>query len=397
MSSVKIRLSIMMFLQYFTWGAWVVPASGYLGKYLKFSGGEIGWFYNTSQIGAIIAPLFVGLVADRFFATEKILAVLHFIGAILLLIVSQQNQFAAMFGLMLVYGLCFMPTLALTNSICFANIEDPSKEFPLLRVFGTIGWIVAGLAVGFFFGQDTSTFFMAAGGSSLLLAIFCLFLPHTPPSGKSSGDVFGLGTLSMLKQPSFAIFIAVSLLICIPLSCYYQLCNLFLVQIGVEKAAAIQSIGQMSEVVFMAAMPWFIVRLGVKNMLMVGMAAWVLRYLCFSSQIFALIIIGLILHGICYDFYFVASQIYVDSKAPADQRASAQSFFALVTFGFGMLIGNLVAGKLVDTYPPLVADGPNQWTPIWLWPAGMAAVTLVIFALAFHDKLEKKQLEAAAH
>jgi nucleoside transporter len=356
MSSVRTRLSIMMFLQYFVWGSWAVSAGGYMGGSLGFDGQKIGLIYSTTAIGAIFAPLFVGYVADRLFATERILAALHVLGGALLLVAAgacQQKSFLGLLVTMIAYALCYMPTLALTNSISFQNIGDPEKEFPRIRVFGTLGWIVAGLIVGILLGGTNNLFFFMAGGASIALGLYCLTLPHTPPRGATSGDALGLGAVGLFKEPSFTIFAICSFLICIPLAFYYNFANEYLVETDRPAPTALQTLGQISEVFFMAAMPFFIIRLGVKNMLLVGMLAWVARYLCFSTLDFSLVLLGLVLHGVCYDFFFVASQIYVDKKAPRDLRASAQSLIAFITLGLGMFVGSNVSGWIVKQYPAI--------------------------------------------
>jgi nucleoside transporter len=382
MGSVRFRLCVMMFLQYFVWGAWAVEMSGYMSQTLHFTGAEIGRIYSTTAIAAMITPLFLGYVADRLLATEKLLAILHLAGAACLFAAGFQTQPWPLFGLMLVYALLYMPTLALTNSISFDNIRSAERDFPLIRVFGTIGWIVAGWIVGFALGAKKGdllypllaglvtgsgedlppprvfppdTFISLAAGASLLLGLFCFTLPHTPPKAKTvpvaqAGD--RRGVLLLLRDPSFLVFVLASFLICIPLAFYYNFANAFLQQTDMPVPTALQTLGQISEVFFMAAMPWFILRLGVKRMLLIGMLAWVLRYVCFQTIQLPLVILGLLLHGICYDFFFVASQIYVDNKADIRQRASAQSFIAFVTMGVGMFIGAHVSGMIVDAYPP---------------------------------------------
>lgn len=386
MGSVRARLCAMMFLQYFTWGSWGVELGAYMAGTLKFSGVQIGSVYSTTAIAAMITPLFMGYIADRLFATEKILGVLHLIGAALLgaAAFSGQilerfpalgSQFNVLYGVMIVYALCFMPTLALTNSISFENIKDPEKEFPLIRVFGTLGWIAAGWVVGLLLKSKpgsavydslssvlpaglfaSNNFIIMAAACSLLLGLFCFTLPHTPP--KKSGAVVEAGgdrksMLRLLANPSFLVFTVASFLICIPLAFYYNLANIFLSDINAPSPTALQTVGQISEVGFMAAMPLFISMLGVKRMLALGMLAWVARYYCFGTLDMPLVVLGLVLHGICYDFFFVASQIYVDAKADATQRASAQSFIAFVTLGLGMFVGAYAAGYVRDQYPPV--------------------------------------------
>lgn len=375
-ADVRIKLSVMMFLQYAIWGSWAVSMGGYLDGTLGFSGGQIGAIYATTAIAAMISPLYMGYLADKLFATEKMIGVLHLIGAGLLGAAAVTTDFQILRAIMVVYAICYMPTLALTNSISFANMTDPEKQFPGIRVFGTWGWIVAGWIVGFVFGNPDFTkslpdsiahgnapIFLAAGLSALL-GLFSFSLPHTPPRGRAGGgseaenveaaaDTRG-GVLQLLSDPSFLVFVACSFLICIPLSFYYGFANVFLTELDAPYPTALQTIGQLSEVGFMAAMPFFIVRLGVKKMLAVGMLAWVARYFCFGSLQFPLIVFGLFLHGVCYDFFFVASQIYVDSRANVKQRASAQSFIAFVTMGVGMFVGAYVGGAIVDMYPPTI-------------------------------------------
>jgi nucleoside transporter len=368
-AAVRAKLCVMMFLQYAIWGSWAVSMGGYLNSELHFSGEQIGAIYATTAIAAMISPLYIGFLADRLFATERMIAVLHLIGAGLLGAASIVTDFQTLRAIMVAYAICYMPTLALTNSISFSNISDPEKEFPAIRVFGTFGWIVAGWIVGFVLGPTTLIEQLPAalkkGNAAIVLAavlsgvlgLFSLILPHTPPKGKqpatpeAGGDSRG-SVLQLLKDPSFFVFVVCSFLVCIPLSFYYGFANVFLGEIDAPFPTALQTIGQISEVGFMAAMPFFITRLGVKKMLAVGMLAWVARYFLFGTLQFPLVVIGLILHGICYDFFFVASQIYVDSRASSNQRASAQSFIAFVTMGVGMFVGAYASGKIVDMYPP---------------------------------------------
>src|SRR5580704_11707393 len=307
----------------------------------------------------MISPLFVGFIADRFFSTEKMLCGLHMIGAVLLIAAGFAREFGTLLTIMQIYSLFFMPTLALTNSISFANIADSKRDFPGIRVWGTWGWIVAGWLIGFLVGGVTNYQFFVAAGLSALLAVFCLYLPHTPPraaapAGSTSDTkaASGESIFRLLADPSFLVFVVCSLLICIPLSFYYSQANAFLVELEAPYPTALQTIGQLSEVGFMAAMPFFITWLGVKRMLTVGMLSWVLRYLAFASLFLPAVIFGLFLHGMCYDFYFVASYIYVDTRVNERQRASAQSFIAFVMLGVGMFLGSIASGAIVDHYPP---------------------------------------------
>jgi nucleoside transporter len=378
-----------MFLQYFVWGAWYVTMGTWLGERLHFTGEQIGLAAGTTALAAMISPFFVGMIADRFLATERILAALHVIGGLVLFIASTQTRFGPFYGIVLVYALCYMPTLALSNSISFHQMTDPGREFPPIRVLGTIGWIVAGLIIGTLGLESTRVPMQIAGGGSIVLGLFCLALPHTPPTKKARptlGDVLGLDALKLMRERSFAIFVIGSFLVCIPLQFYYAFANLFLNEIHVTNAAGKMTLGQMSEIFFMLVMPWFFRRLGVKYMLLAGMAAWTVRYACFAlgdnGSLVWMLYAGILLHGICYDFFFVTGQIYVDRKAPGDLRAAAQGFIAFVTLGVGMFIGSWASGRVVDAFA--VGTG-HDWHSIWLVPAAGAAAVLVLFALMFRS------------
>lgn len=387
--STRVKLSVMMFLQYFVWGSWYVAMGTYLGETLRFNGQQVGLAYGSTAIAAMISPFFVGMVADRFFATERMLAALHVLGGLLLLYVSTLDEFGVFYPVLIIYTLFYMPTLALTNSISFHNMKDPAREFPRVRVLGTIGWIVAGYVIDLLGFGKTAGMFQAAAGASIVLGAFCLMLPHTPPAKLGHAitvrDVLGLDALKLMKERSFAIFVIASFLICIPLSFYYAFANPFLSQIGVTNPTSKMTLGQWSEIGFMVIMPWFFVRLGVKWMLITGMAAWTLRYLLFSygdaGSLAWMLYIGILLHGICYDFFFVTGQIYMDQKAPEDLRAAAQGFIAFVTLGVGMFIGSLVSGRVVDMYR--LSETVNDWQSIWMVPALAAGVVLVLFAVLF--------------
>jgi nucleoside transporter len=362
----------------------------WLGSTLHFSGEQIGLAAGTTALAAMISPFFVGMVADRFMATEKILAALHVLGGIVLFVASTQTTFGGFYGVILVYTLCYMPTLALSNSLSFRQMADPGREFPPIRVLGTIGWIVAGLAIGTLGLEATGTPLQIAGGASVLLGLFCLALPHTPPLEKATGkratwgDIVGLDALKLMGERSFAVFVIGSFLICIPLQFYYAFANLFLNEIHVSNAASKMTLGQGSEIFFMLVMPWFFRRLGIKWMLLVGMLAWTARYAFFAygnnAELVWMLYAGILLHGICYDFFFVTGQIYVDTKAPGDLRAAAQGFIAFVTLGVGMFIGSWVSGRVVDAFAG--ASG-HDWHRIWIVPAAGAAFVLVLFALFF--------------
>lgn len=396
--STRIQLSVMMFLEFFIWGAWFVTMGTYLGKELSASGVETGVAYQTQSVGAIIAPFIIGLIADRFFPAQRILGVLHLVGAVLLWQASQAAGFSGFYAYVLPYMILYMPTLALVNAISFRQMQNPEKEFSGVRVLGTVGWIVAGLIIGYLNwesnGQLELTFQMAAG-ASLLLGIFSFFLPHTPPlkprnEPVTARDLLGLDALSLLKDRSFLSFFIASVLICVPLSFYYNFTNPFLNEIGMEQAAAKMSMGQMSEVLFMLLMPFFFVRLGVKKMLLVGMAAWILRYVLFAlgdtGGNYWMLILGIVLHGICYDFFFVTGQIYTDARAGERFKSAAQGLITLATYGAGMFVGSLVSGYIVDAYA--TADGGHNWMNIWMIPAGIAAVILALFAFSFREKTQ---------
>jgi nucleoside transporter len=434
---VRTRLSVMMFLQYFVWGAWWVTLGTFLSNAKNSNGTRlfddafVGSAYGTASIAAIIAPFFVGMIADRYFSTERLLCVLHVLGAVILYSLASLDLAALeeigpeflFYGGLIVYFLAYMPTLALTNSISFHHLEDPARQFPGIRVLGTIGWIVAGIVVGSLFVaanrwglhfdrpfglpftlkfgevlgpeakvEPTTIPMLIAAGAQLLLGVFCLVLPHTPPTRsarQSMGDIFGLEALGLLKQWSFRVFVIGSFLICIPLQFYYTWTNPFLNELNVANAAAKQTYGQMSEIVFMLLMPLFFARLGVKWMLLVGMLAWTLRYVLFAFGNAAsgmwMLYAGILLHGICYDFFFVTGQIYVDNKAPTHVRAAAQGFIAFITLGLGLFVGSIVSGRVVNHYATPDATVGHDWYSIWMVPAAMAGAVMILFALLFHE------------
>jgi nucleoside transporter len=390
---VRAKLSVMMFLQYFVWGAWYVAMGAYLNETLKFDGGQIGLAYGATALAAMISPFFVGMVADRFFATERILATLHVVGGLLLFYVSTLTAFGVFYPVLIVYTLCYMPTLALTNSLSFHQMKDPGREFPRVRVLGTIGWIAAGYVVDVLGFARSAGMFQLAGVASIVLGVYSLALPHTPPAklghAITARDVLGLDALKLMKERSFAIFVLGSFLICIPLQFYYAFAAAFLSEIGVTAVPTKMTLGQISEIFFMLVMPWFFVRLGVKWMLIAGMVAWALRYLLFSmgdnASLVWMLYAGILLHGICYDFFFVTGQIYVDQRAPGDLRAAAQGFIAFVTLGFGMFIGSYLSGEVVDFYR-VEGAVPHDWGSIWIVPSIASLVVLVLFAAFFRPQ-----------
>jgi nucleoside transporter len=401
--SVRVKLSTMMFLQYFVWGAWYVTMGTWLGGTLHFSGEQIGLAAGTTALAAMISPFFVGMIADRFLATERILAALHVLGAAVLLYASTQTRFGPFYGVLLVYTLFYMPTLALSNSLSFRQMVDPGREFPPIRVLGTIGWIAAGLVIGTLGLEATAVPLRIAAGASVVLGLFCLVLPHTPPldqdaKGRATlSTILGLDALKLMGERSFAVFVIGSFLICIPLQFYYAFANLFLNELVVTNAAGKMTLGQMSEIFFMLVMPWFFRRLGVKWMLLVGMGAWTARYALFAfgnnADLVWMLYGGILLHGVCYDFFFVTGQIYVDTKAPGDLRAAAQGFIAFVTLGVGMFIGSWASGRVVDAY---VVGARHDWSRIWLVPAAGAGVVLVLFALFFRTTEADRESSVAS-
>jgi nucleoside transporter len=392
---LKARLASMMFLEYFIWGAWYVTLGTWLGQTLRFSGAQIGLVAGTTAVGAIVSPFLVGVIADRLFATEKVLAAVHLLGGVLLLAASFRSSFVPVYFLVLLYALCYMPTLALTNSLAFRQMKDPKTEFGPIRVLGTGGWIVAGLLIGRLRLEATSVPMRVAAAASFLMALYSLTLPHTPPLMRavkfSVQDLFPVEVRRLFRERSFAIFALASFLICVPLQFYYAFTNLYLNETGVKNAAGKMTGGQMSELACMLLIPWFFRRLGVKYMLVAGMSAWALRYVLFaygnSGSGMWMLWLGILLHGICYDFFFVTGQIYVDRKAPVALRAAAQGMITLITYGAGMLLGSWLSGYVVDLYTLTGANGSitHAWRSIWLVSAVCSAAVLLLFFFTFKD------------
>lgn len=401
---IRARLSTMMFLEYFIWGAWYVTVSTWLSQTLHFTGQQVGLAAGTTAVGAILSPFFVGLVADKLFATQKVLAVLHGLGGVLLFAASTRVNFVPFYALVLLYCLCYMPTLALTNSLAFRQMRDPKIEFGPIRVLGTGGWIVAGLLIGYLRLEATQMPMRLAASASIVMAIYCLTLPHTPPLAHgtpgTSSSIFPKEAVLLLKERSMAVFAIASFFICIPLQFYYAFTNLFLNQTGVQNAAGKMTGGQMSELFCMLLIPWFFRRLGVKYMLAAGMTAWVLRYILFAfgnpGPGMWMLWGGILLHGICYDFFFVTGQIYIDRKASLALRAAAQGLITFITYGVGMFVGSWLSGAVVEHYA-IATEGAVRynWHAIWMFSAGCSAVVLVFFLLAFREKETAMETERA--
>ncbi|CAG2531631.1 MAG: nucleoside permease [Maribacter dokdonensis] len=402
-SLVRAQLCFMMFLEFFIWGAWFVTLGTFLGNNLKATDGEIALAFSTQSWGAIIAPFVIGIIADRYFNAERILGVLHILGGVLMYFMYGTTEFDDFYILVLGYMILYMPTLALVNSVSFNQMKNPAKEFSLVRVFGTLGWVIAGLSISYVFNWDQginigegllrNTFLMTAIASAIL-GVFSFTLPKTPPRAATTGkisfkEILGLDSLTLFKDKNFLIFFMSSVLICIPLAFYYQNANPFLVEIGMNNPTGKMTLGQVSEIAFMLLLPYFFTKFGFKKTILVAMAAWVVRYLLFAfgdvNELGFMLIIGIALHGICYDFFFVSGQIYTDSKAGEKFKSSAQGLITLATYGVGMLIGFWVAGKISTAY--VINDGEHIWQTIWMYPAGFALVVFILFAIFF--KTEK--------
>ena len=395
---VKIRLSLMMFLEFFVWGSWYVTMGTFLGANIQAKDQDISLAFSTQSLGAILAPFLVGLIADRYFQAQKILGSIHLVGAVMLYGLHQAVDFSAFFPILLGYMILFMPTLALVNSISFNQMAQPEKEFSGVRIWGTIGWIAAGILIstlawdsqeGLREGLLQNTWKLAAG-ASLLLGIYSFTLPATPPQAKSNApfqlkEVLGLDALRLLTHRNYAIFFLSSILICIPLAFYYQNASPFLTELGVENSTGKMALGQVSEVLFLVALPFFFTRFGLKKTLAIAMLAWVIRYLFFAfgdtDSGTWMLLAGIILHGICYDFFFVSGQIYTDAHAGKKYKSAAQGLITLATYGIGMGFGFWVAGQVSNFY--LIEAGQHNWKLIWLIPAGISALVFLFFIAVF--------------
>ncbi len=394
---VRTQLSVMMLLEYFIWGAWYVTMGTYMTEYLGATGTQIGAAYSALAIATIISPFFVGMVADRFFSAQRIMGVLHLLGGALLYLATVVSGNTAFYWIILIYSLLYMPTIALSNSIAFAQMTDPGKQFPWIRVFGTLGWILAGLMIGFLSIEKTAATFHMAAAVSVALGVISFALPNTPPKGNteaSASKALGTEAFVLFKDRPYLIFFIAAILVCIPLSFYYGFANVFLNALGMENAASKMILGQASEAVFILAIPFLFNRIGVKNMLLLGMIAWILRYVFFAYGNIDtgvwMLYAGIVLHGICYDFFFVTGYMYTEKKAGEKIKNAAQGLFTVATYGVGMVIGTLFSGKTTDFY---TTEGVVAWQSVWMVPAYIAIAVLVYFLLFFK---EKKEIQAAS-
>ena len=402
---LKTRLAVMMFLQYVIWGSWYVTISTYLTQTLHFSGTQAGAVFGTVSVASLVSPFFVGLVADRFFATERVMSVLYALSAIAVFMVTRVESFAAVYSLMLLFCLCYFPTIALTNSITMQQVADPGRDFPPIRTMGTVGWIVINLIVGFMRVEADSAQFLLASAACVVMAIYSLVaLPHTPPPARGQQvtwrRVLGLDALAMLKQRTFAVFAVASVLACIPLTFYYSFTNAYLNEIGVVNAAGKMSLGQMSELVMMLSMPFIFRFASVRAILLTGLAAWAARYLLLAygnpGPGMWMIYIAIVLHGVCYDFFFVTGQLYTDQEAPAHLRSTAQGFITFITYGVGMLIGSLLSGSALDYFTTTAADGVvRDWRLFWISSAVMSAVIGLFVLIWFRTPVRIRPADRA--
>lgn len=404
-ATTRVKLSTMMFLEFFIWGAWFVTLGTFLSANLQANGSQIGSAFATQSFGAIIAAFIIGLIADRFFNAERILGVLHLAGAVLMYEMYKSDAFTSFYPYVFIYMVLYMPTLALVNSVSFNQMKNAEKEFGSIRVWGTIGWIVAGLLISYAFHWDKeenlkagmlrNTFLMTSI-ASLALGLFSFMLPKTPPKANRQekvrvSEVLGLDALKLLKDRNYLVFFLASVLICIPLAFYYQNANPYLADIHLSNPTGKMTFGQMSEVLFMLLLPVFFLKFGLKKTLALAMGAWVVRYLLFAHGDAGdrswMLIAGIALHGICYDFFFVTGQIYTDMQAGEKYKSAAQGLITLATYGVGMWVGFYIAGIVTDA--ARTSGGGTDWQHVWMIPAVFATVVLILFLLLFRDKRAK--------
>ena len=399
-----VKLSIMMLLQYFIWGSWYVTMGTYMGTHLQSSGIQIGAAYSALAIATMISPFFIGMIADRYFSAERIMGFLHLIGGALLYAATVIHDNTTFYWVILLYSLVYMPTIALSNSIAFTQMNEPGKQFPWIRVFGTLGWIASGITIGMMGIEQSANTFYVASLASVALGVFSFILPNTPAKGKASeaSKVFGTEAFVLFKDRSFLVFFVAAILVCIPLSFYYGFANPFLNEKGISNAASKMTMGQMSEAIFILAIPFLFYRIGVKKMLIMGILGWILRYVFFAFGDNPLIVAplkadvllgslasismlygGILLHGICYDFFFVTGYMFTEKQAGEKIKNAAQGLFTFATYGVGMFIGTLVSGFVVDYYKQ---GDLHNWQQIWYVPAVIATVVLGYFVVFFKEK-----------
>ncbi len=397
-SAVKTKLGIFMFLQYFIWGSWYVSMATYLAKTLGFAGGQIGLAYGAFALGAMISPFFVGLIADRYFASEKLLAFLAILGGLLLFALARLTTFSAFYPALIVYCASYAPTLALGNSLALHQLKDAKRDFPLVKTMSAVGWIAGGVTLSVIMkGEQSAAQFYLAGAVSIVLGLFSLTLPHTPPqkTGKDVriGEILGLDALALLKKPSYAIFIACMFLICIPLYFYFVNMNLYVTELGWTFTAAKMSLAQVSDITFLILLPLMLRTLGYKKTIFVGILAWVTRYFLLASSAThvgmgtTLIFGAIILHGVCYDFLFIAGQLYVDGESNQRMRGAAQGFLAFILWGVGNFVGSTLAGRsqAIHTLAQPQAAIAHDWYSIWIFPAWGAVAVLLLFVVFFRE------------
>lgn len=395
---LKVQLSVFMFLQYFIWGSWYVSMGAYMANTLKFGGQEIGAAYGAFAIGSMISPFFVGLVADRYFASEKLLGALGLLGGMVICLLPQVKEFGAFYLLLILYCASFAPTLALGNSLSLHHLRDAKRDFPQVKILSAVGWIAGGVTISLLEAEQSSTQFYLAGGLSVAFGLFSFTLPHTPPKkvGRdvSLAEILGLDALALMKQPSFAVFVGCMFLICIPLYFYFVNMAIYLTQLQWSGIAGWMTLAQVSDVVFLILLPVMLKRLGYKATIFVGILAWCARYFLLAGSVgstgamqTALIFAAILLHGVCYDFLFIAGQLYVDGEANERMRGAAQGFLAFILWGIGAFVGTMLAGWVMAKHklPQAVGTVEYDWEGIWMQPALGATAVLVVFLLFFRE------------
>lgn len=405
--SLKIKLSTFNFLQYFIWGSWYVSMGTYLANTLKFSGQQIGAAYGAFAIGSMISPFIIGLIADRYFASEKLLAVLGILGGIVMCLLPQLTDFGSFYPMLILYCALYAPTLALGNSLAFHNLPDAKADFPRVKRFASVGWIVGGVVLSLLHGEQSSLQWYLAGASSILFGLFALTLPHTPPKKTGAnirlGELLGLDALALLKKPSFAVFIVCMFLICIPLYFYFVIMGIYLTELKWERIAATMSLAQVADVITLSLLPFILKRIGYKKTICIGILAWAIRYFMLAGSFSpatataALIIGAILLHGVCYDFLFIAGQLYVDEESSERMRGACQGFIAFILWGLGAFVGTMLAGKVLDLHAITDAAGMvtgYDWQKIWLTPAWLSLGVMLICVLFFRDPPKQKHSAA---